>query len=317
MDMFKKRVRKRNRIFKYSIMIILQFICIPIVYASEYNIVITADGSKSHEDFNITETTIDIPISISGYEDIYAFSIAMDYLPYKVKIESISLGDIFKDYGNAVLINKIDNDNGNLEFMQTLLGVEKGVDTDGVLCTIRITFSSGEYDIVNDLGLVVKIADSTPEYMDVTIPEFKFIVGAASQNADATSTLAPAITATVGVVTPDPNSEKSQDFIAVEEKDVDEIYKEIDEIKEEQSNTVTAETSASGMSQISNSADGINNYEKTGIEEGNKNNLLSIILIVILFILIAFFLVAVIIRVKASKVINDSGNDDRRYGQEQ
>lgn len=293
---------KRKRGAMILLVLSILFAFIPAAHAEGYDVVITKNADVTRDNINIAESTIDIPIKVSGYDDIYAFSIKMEYVEGAV-VESIVIGDIFKDYGNAVLLNSIDNENGKAEFMQTLLGVENGVNGDGVLCTIRITFTKGEYDIVNSLGLEVKIANSVPEYEDAYVPSFKVIAENATEDpaATPTPTLEPVATASIGIVTPNPESETSQEFTAAEDEDVEEILEEINQMEEAQNATpeptalpsstdiVTDDTSASEAAtdnDITTKSQGTN----------NNTNVMSIVLIIVLVILIGALVVIIIFR---------------------
>lgn len=291
-------IKKLNTL-KYILLLMLLFSSMA-VYAIDYNIAITQDGSQNHDDIVISPTTIDIPISAVGYQDIYAFSISMDYEPSSITVESIELGDIFADYGNAVLVNNIDNEAGKVDFMQTLLSVDSGVSNDGTLCTLRITFKSGEYDSITDLGLDVQIANSTPEYMTTIVPQFKVIVGATTQESEPTPTLAPVATATVGIVTPDPSSETSQEFEAAEDEDIDTIMAEI--IEAETTPEPTATTTQANDS-IATNATTITN-DNTKVEDKGTTKLISTILLVVLVVLVLFLVGVIVVRESKGKRID-------------
>jgi len=274
------------------------------VYADDYSIVITNDNSQAHDNITISASTIDIPIKVSGYQDIYAFSISMRYLPDNVKVESIELGDIFNDNGNAVLVNNMDNVNGEVEFMQTLLGAEKGIVANGTLCTIRITFNAGEYDIINDLNLVVQIANSKPEYMDVYVPSMKVLVSAEKSETETIPTLEPVATATVGIITPDPNSESSHEFVVVEDKDVDEILDEINITEEEESTTAQpSATPTSEVSQVDDDTDNSTRRDEVKVDQSGNNikRFFSIICIILFIILVIAMLWVILTKVRANR----------------
>jgi len=306
MMIFRNVIRQSRRTLKIICVFLILFAFIPVVYAEEYDIVVTQRENQSSEDIIINPSTIDVPIKVKGYDDIYAFSLKMNYIPENINVESIALGDIFNDYGNAVLKNRIDNENGSAEFMQTLLGIESGVNSDGILCVIRITFSEGEHDIINDLGLEIKIANSLPEYVDTYIPSFKVVVNNTVQDSLTTPspTLEPLGTVSIGIVTPDPSSETSIEFTAAEDKDAEEILEEINQM-EEQQNTTPEKTVVQSTTSPQESNTAVNQNSNTPNINNNpdENNTIGvdIILIIVLIVLIITLAAVIIYRYRTIK----------------
>lgn len=208
----------------------LMLISITIAYADEEGIVITNYAPTSSITIEVEQQTVDIPVILKGLTDVYAFSLSMTFSTNHVQVESISMGDIFSDYGSAVVQNDIDNDAGQATFMQTMLSVDKGVNEAGMLCTIRMTFEDGTYELSDDIQLDVKVANSVPEYMDVHVVPCTIIVDTQAADTEPQPTPPPPIpTATIGVITPDPQSEEADIFEAAEDQSVDEILEQIGE----------------------------------------------------------------------------------------
>ena len=223
------------------IIIAILAIGIPAASAGGDAIVVTGYVTAPPVMIETDSATVDIPIVAEALEDIYAFEINMTYATDRVNVESIAMGDIFSDYGSAVVINDIDNDTGRVRYMQTILSADAGTDDGGTLCVIRITFEDGTYDAASDLGLTVKVADSTPAYLAAYTTPYTVTVdtqtdGDSSQPTPTTEPepkAEPAPTATIGVVTPNPQSEQAETFIVAEEESTDEIIEAAAEYREE------------------------------------------------------------------------------------
>ena len=216
---------KRAKSYVVCVLMIMSFMLfITTSYADAGSILVSAEKNSNSVNIITEQSTIDIPIVAQALQDVYAFEIAMTYAPDKVSVESIAMGDIFSDYGSAVVQNTIDNDVGQVKFMQTILSAEKGMDDGGVLCVIRIAFEDGIFDAADDLGLAVKIANSTPEYITAYITPCTITVDTqAVGGTQPTPTIEPAPTATIGVIAPDPQSEQAEDFVVAEDASTDEI----------------------------------------------------------------------------------------------
>lgn len=215
---------------------------ITIVFADEEGIVITNDDNASPVTIETDQSTIDIPILVKGINDVYAFSLSIEFSPNDVQVESISAGAIFSDYGSAIIQNNIDNDAGQVSFMQTMLSVDKGVDGGGVLCVARMTFEDGTYEFGNDIQLQVQIANSVPEYIDVHVLPCTVSVDTKVAGSESQPTLSPIPIATIGVVSPDPESEQANTFEIAEDQTVEEILEEVEgytESKESGSETIS------------------------------------------------------------------------------
>lgn len=197
--------------------------------AKDEEIVITSDRSANPADITAEQPTIDLPVAVKGLDDVYAFTLTLQYPADKVSVDSIAAGDIFADYGSAVLKNDIDNADGNAAFMQTILSSDKGTDRDGTLCIIRLTLAPGEYDLVSDLGLKIKIANSAPKYIPVYVTGGR-IIADKTQESDGEEPEAeptPLPSAAVGVIPPAAGAEQSEEFISAEDQTADEIMEAI------------------------------------------------------------------------------------------
>ena len=272
------RTTKRNRkqIINSSAILIALFILIigiPIARADNGAIIVTSDPEPVLVTIETNQNTIDITISAKDIEDIYAFSISMDYDPDNIKVDLIAKGDLFEDYGSAVVKNDIDNTAGHSEYMQTILSAEKGTSEEGTLTVIRITFADGEYSTLDGLNLSIQIANSVPEYVDVYVSPCNIRINAEAGDNGSQATQQPLQTAEVGIATPGPESE--QEFESAEDQSVEEILQEIEDTDEEQSITET-EVQSTATTAPANT----DSYEQPTevLTETNKNNTVYIII---------------------------------------
>ena len=156
---------KKNYLMICVLMLIM-IIAVP-VYAADAEVIVSKSEHRSFT-FETTKTVVDVAVVVEDVEDIYAFSLSMDFDPNKVSVEAIGTGNIFSGFKAAQIKNVIDADNGTALFMQTLLATEKGVDTGGTLCVIRLALPVGSYDL-DQLGLNIQLVNSVPEYLDVKV----------------------------------------------------------------------------------------------------------------------------------------------------
>lgn len=211
-------------------------------YASGNEIVVSMDGDDTF-DISTTAKTIDVPIKLDNVDDVYAFTIKMDYSPDNVTVEGIVAGDVFSDFGSAVLNNSVDNESGKVSYMQTLLSVDEGISEDKTLCIIRLTFVPGEYDISSDLGLSVEIVNSNPEYVDVNLSSGTITINESTDGDEPVETLEPLPTSEPGIIDPDPESDQADDFEHAEDENYKEVLEAVvSETKENESEEQTETT---------------------------------------------------------------------------
>ena len=223
-----------KRFFRTALLVMaIMMVCASTAFADSGQIVVSDDPSAVPVEIETDQQTIDIPIVVQGLSDVYAFSIDMTYAPEAVGVVSFSTGGIFSDFGSAVVKNDIDNDTGTAAYMQTILAADEGAMGGGVLCTVRLTLADGTFDIADDLGLQVQIANSVPEYIDAYVAPVKIIVGSQTGgDAQPTQSPEPQPTATVGVIEPDPDSGQAEDFELAEDESVEEIMAALEDIPE-------------------------------------------------------------------------------------
>ena len=220
------------------------------VFATESEIIVTS-SQATQSDIIVEENQIYISITAKGLSDVYAFTLDLNYDSSEIEIISIKAGDIFSDYGSAILINKINNQTGTASFMQTLLSVDKGVSEDKILCVVQISAKPGVYNFEEDFGVDIQIANSAPEYIEIYLSDTNIIVsGPIETSSPTTSEKTAAITPTatpspqLGVITPVPDSDQSSNFVVAEEEPIEDIIAEVenDENKAEQAKIVMEES---------------------------------------------------------------------------
>jgi len=155
-----------KKLLRISIFLLVIFFAVP-AYAADAKIFVSTDKKI---DFNLStdNPVIDIAVVTEGLKDGYAYSLFMDYDPMQVTVQAIGAGNLFAGLNSAQIKNEIDADAGTAEYMQTLIAVDKGVDTDGTLCIIRLVLTPGVY-CLDDLGISVQVVNSVPEYIDVQV----------------------------------------------------------------------------------------------------------------------------------------------------